>query len=351
MPSRQNARRWRRLDWDEIEEGIQDPPAPIEEPDFEPAPEPIQVTAEAVPLPTEFSVVVEAEVFTEPETRVQFITNPDHKQKHNDLIKKHRATTTQLKETAEGLDEAFKLIDKQNDALEKGKNKWQKRDEDDIRFKQDILYVDKITADMFRTLSQSGAGLGDIEIHFHCGSTHAEIGAPYPRPDITMGKAGALEGSKAITITLGSWIGLLPCYKYYLCDFRNYGWWELINDETRKAVSNMVWKIADIEKLGKHQIAMEGHNDADGGQGSWEAFFSSLVCGFDMAAPGVLQQGQGLLDYMKSKGLNLHEMSYEDKQKLVGQFRDDQFTSTEWVRDFEVKDPKWEAAKNSIINL
>ena len=92
MPSRQNARRWRRLEWEEIRGGIQDPSAPIEEPDFEPAPEPIQVTAEAVPLPTEFSVVVEAEVFTQPETRVQFITNPDQKKKHDDLIKKHQAT-------------------------------------------------------------------------------------------------------------------------------------------------------------------------------------------------------------------------------------------------------------------
>ena len=40
----------------------------MEEPVFEPEPAPLEITAEAIPLPTDFCVVVEAECHAEPRT-------------------------------------------------------------------------------------------------------------------------------------------------------------------------------------------------------------------------------------------------------------------------------------------
>ena len=358
MPSRQNARRWRRLEWEEIRGGIQDPSAPIEEPDFEPAPEPIQVTAEAVPLPTEFSVVVEAEVFTQPETRVQFITNPDQKKKHDDLIKKHQATESEL-EKAKGVGRAARIqsaeILEQNEELLRMLKDYKDglNTHDWEEFQKDILYVQKIEREMFRKLALCGCPIGEIEIHIHCDQT-SEAGV-WKRPKVTICKAGAYEGSRAITLLLGTWIALHPSKKYYLTDSRNFKWWGIIGKDAKDVILNMIWKGEDIESLYEHSMDMIGNEDADGGQMSWEALFLTKATIQEGNTP-LLKQAMSIAKYFDRKGLDIHKVPYNEKVKLFkayqegGRWEDMDFGDRAEM-DYDPEAERWEAAKNSVINL
>lgn len=359
MPSRQNARRWRRLEWEEIREGIQDTPAPIEEPDFEPAPEPIQVTAEAVPLPTEFSVVVEAEALAEPETRVQFITNPDQKKKHDDLVKKHQATEGELEkvsgevdayriQTSETLEQNQVLVN----MLKDYKDGLTKKEWD--AFQKDILYIQKIETEMFRKLALCQCHIGEIEIHIHCDET-TEPGV-WKRPKVTICKAGAFEGSRAITMLLGTWIALHPSTKYYLIDTRNLRWWQLIGPLAKDVVLNMIWEGEDIRALYDHAMDMDGNEDADGGQISWESFFIAKSSIKEGNTP-LLEQAMGVAKYFDRKGLDIHKVPYAEKVKLFkayqegGKWEDIDFGDREEMIVNTPEQDRWEAAKNSVINL
>ncbi len=367
MPNRnrrsQNTRRWRRLEWNDQTGGFSTEPTPeppnpnpVEEPVFEPEPETVEVTAEAVPLPQDFCVVVEAEAHV-PETRVQLVSNPEQKKKVQELAKQKQELERKVIVWAQRCDQQNDVIERAIEDRKQVKKMIQDQNDEDQRFKEDVRAVMEIEKVFFRMLSAKGRIMGNIGIAI----IFKHGGGLRPRPTFVCKEIETLPDDPGgvnmynmmkdeeketgfIQMRLGAWINLQPAYKYFLADWNNYKWFlPNITCGLKKKMSKMRWGVRELEAFGKYTcdvmdskthhgpeevfgiIAEERLTEKDSLEGSFSG------TGFE--------DGKNLWDYYRSV--------LEEKQvKQIGAKYD------EYDEDASAEENnRWERAKNSIINI
>jgi len=361
MPSRrQNPRRWRRLGWQEVREGIQDPPAieePFEAPSPAPMPEAIEVQAQLVPSQSE-PMVITAEVMPEPETRVQYVTNPEQKKKIRELAKENQKVKHQNQEIFEELSKQGDL----NAHLTKVLKETTDHSKNELkRMMDDAENVNDMDMTLVKYMSKWGASMGQMTItiiwghnkkaeRMYCDTAITNTRENYNDCATTHQKKQGFFWLRA-----GTWANLKLCYKYFLMDRNNYWWANCLSVGLKDRVCQTRMGLVEIEAIAKYCCEVADGNIApDKPETSMYApeLFFTLICdahiterteneGIDVGENGPWGIGNNMWEYFKK------QLDDENEKSL---------NKSSWDEDAnagEDADEKmmWEEAKNSIINL
>jgi hypothetical protein len=367
MPSRrQNPRRWRRLGWQEVREGIQDPPAieePFEAPSPAPMPEAIEVQAQLVPSQSE-PMVITAEVLAEPETRIQYVTNPEQKKKIQELAKENQKVKHQNQEIFEELSKQGDLnahLTKVLKMMDDKSKKRKKETKDELkRMMDDAENVNDTDMSLVKYMSKWGASMGHMTITIiwghdknpamkYCDTVLTNTRENYYGCATTHQKEQGFFWLRA-----GTWANLKLCYKYFLMDKTNYWWANCLSVGLKERVCQTRMGCVEIEAIGKYccEIA-NGNISPDKPETSMYApeLFFTLICdahitertekeGIDVGPNGPWGIGNNMWEYFKK------QLDDENEKSL---------NKSSWNEDGSDQDAeekmKWEEAKNSIINL
>jgi hypothetical protein len=347
MPSRrqQNARRWRRLEWDGADLVV--PPAvqePFEEPSPEPAPEPIEVQAEHVP--TAETLVITAEVMPEPETRVQLVSNPEQKKKIRELGKEKQRMAKLNTDLHHELEKQAELNTLQHEALKKLKKEKENHQEEMKRLMDDASNVNEFDMWIIKQMSKWKAGTSNVTLTFHWPGKFGERNR-YINTTIEEGRHNSWDNRSVeeretgfFQMRLGTWINLKDCYKYFIMDANNFWWKDFISVALTERISKLRFGLVEMDAWGKWccEVVDAGKTPEEYGP---EEFFS-ILC--DEALTEKAETEGVKEEAMNGEALNYY-MRKIDLKRTVGQkVCIDIDSSQEELL-------KWEKAKNSIIQL
>jgi hypothetical protein len=370
MPSRrQNPRRWRRLDWREVRDGIQDPPAieePFEAPSPAPMPEAIEVQAQLVPSQSE-PMVITAEVMPEPETRIQFVTNPEQKKKIRELAKENQQQKKLNQEIFEELSKQGDLNTHLTKALKMMKDDSKKKEVETKnelkRMMEDAENVNDMDMKLVKYMSKWGAGMGQMTITIiwghnknparkHCDTVLTNTRENYYDCATTQEKEQGFFWLRA-----GTWANLKLCYKYFIKDRSNYWWANCLSVGLKERLCQTRMGLVEIEAIAKYCCeVVDGNISPDKPETSMyapEPFFT-MICDQQVtvkAENGDIDDGP---DGPWGRGGGNNMWEYFKKQlKEAAEKSLDTSTWSDVVNAKEDSDEKmkWEKAKNSIINI
>ena len=352
--SRQNARRWRRLDWQEIREGIQDPPTIDEpfEPSPEPAPEPIEVQAQLVP--TE-ALVITAEEMPEPETRIQLVSNPEQKKKIQQLGKENQRLRKLHLDTHAELEKQGELNTLQHEAIKKLKKAMEDKQKEIMETIDSSVNVNNFDMMIIKQMAKWKCGMGEVTLCFYWATSRfgdLPKGVQYVDKSIANHRDNAWEHRTDeekekgfFQMRLGSWVNLKDCYKYFIMDKNNYWWVDFISVPLKERLSKLRIGLVEMDAWGKWAcgIADVSHKkDAVWPDGIDPESLFSIMC--DEALTENAETDGVKCEAMDGNALNYYKKKI-DLKRTVGQRSElDPNSNQEDLM-------KWEKAKNSIINL
>lgn len=346
---RQNARRWRRLDWQEIREGIQDTPAieePFEEPSPEPAPEPIEVQAQLVP--TE-ALVITAEEMPEPETRIQLVSNPEQKKKIQQLGKEKQRLVKLHADTHAELEKQAELNTLQHKALKKLKEDMVDKNKELKRMMEDSANVNNFDMMIIKQISKWRCGMGGITLCFYWATSrfgdrpanlrYVDTSIENHRKNAWDHRTDKEKERGFFQMRCGSWVNLQDCYKYFIMDKNNYWWIDFISVPLKERISKLRIGLVEVEAWGKWccDVVDKGKTAEDYGPEEFWSILCDEALTEKAETEGVKNEpfDEGALNYYKRK---------IDLKRTVGQ--------KTLIPDSDQDDlMKWEKAKNSIIHL